>query len=322
MSDSDRLHMHEYQRLGSGCFILKDISVVVSTFSRERADCLVSCFESLRRQTMPPREVLLVLDNDEKLVSFYKELLHENVKIVVSEGFGLSAARNMGVKNSRSEFVAFIDDDAVADKDWLETMIKNYDDLDVVGVGGIIKPLWEGTRPFWFPEELDWIVGCSYKGLPEHRSTVRNPIGCNMSFRRTVFEKVGYFATRVGRTGRRLTAGEEAELSMRIRDRVPYSKMIYDPQAIVYHRVPRNRTTLKYVIKRSFYEGFSKALISRARSKQTGLSTEQTYLKYTLMVAIPARLKLRSLFRNLCGIFVMSAATFSVFAGYLTGSFS
>jgi len=36
--------------------------------------------------------------------------------------------------------------------------------------------------PIWFPEELDWIVGCSYEGLPKRRTYVRNPIGCNMSF--------------------------------------------------------------------------------------------------------------------------------------------
>jgi len=55
--------------------------------------------------------------------------------------------------------VAFIDDDAVADRDWLLNILKNYDTANVVGVGGLIIPLWESSRPIWFPEKR------SLKGL-------------------------------------------------------------------------------------------------------------------------------------------------------------
>jgi cellulose synthase/poly-beta-1,6-N-acetylglucosamine synthase-like glycosyltransferase len=107
-------------------------------------------------------------------------------------------------KNSNCELVAFIDDDAVAQLDWLELLEKNFDDPLVIGVGGRIIPRWPSDTFLSLPEELYWIVGCSYKGLPTVKAPVRNPIGSNMIFRRAVFEKVGYFNVNVGRLGNKL----------------------------------------------------------------------------------------------------------------------
>ena len=193
-----------------------EISVVISTFSRERLNYVLSCIESLKNQTFSPKEIILVLDPDETLLEFYKSRLPSDVKVAISEDYGLSCARNTGVKNSDADIIAFIDDDAFADANWLRNMVKNYDDPRVVGVGGFVKPVWEHSRPVWFPEELDWIVGCSYKGLPQKKATVRNPIGCNMSFRRTVFQKIGFFRNDIGRVGNKLTAHEDTELGIRI----------------------------------------------------------------------------------------------------------
>jgi len=213
-----------------------------------------------------PKEVILILDPDDELVNFYKSRVPFGVKLIVSEKPGLSYARNIGAENALGEIVAFIDDDAIADEKWLENMVSNYDDLNVLGVGGFVKPLWENKRPTWFPEELNWIVGCSYKGLPENKSLIRNPIGCNMSFRKKVFKKVGYFRTDIGRFGKKLTANEETAFSIRVLEKMPGSKIVYDPSAVVYHMVDNNRANLKYVLKRSFYEGVSKALITDSKS--------------------------------------------------------
>ena len=270
-----------------------------------------------------PKEIILVLDPDEALLEFYKSCTPNDVKIVVSEGYGLSYARNAGIRSAKGEIIAFIDDDAVADERWLENLIKNYNDPQVVGVGGLIIPIWQSNRPVWFPEELDWVVGCSYKGMPECKSYVRNPIGCNMSFRKDVFEKVGYFKTDIGRLGKKPIAGEEAELSVRIMHKIPGAKIVYDPCAVVYHNVPKERTRLKYVMKRSFYEGFSKALISRHNLDPNNLlSTEEHYLKYLFKTAIPSRLKRFFMFSNFCGVMVISAIILSVFAGYFIGTLS
>lgn len=299
---------------------MREVSVVVSTYSKDRLSYLLDCVESLRKQSFKPVEVILVLDPVPDLVEFYESRFSDDVKIVVSDKCGLSNARNAGVKSARGEIIAFIDDDAVADVNWLKNLIKNYEDPMVIGVGGFIRPLWENGSPAWFPEELNWVVGCSYKGLPENRACVRNPIGCNMSFRKSAFGKVGYFRGDVGRFGKKLLAGEESEFSIRIREKIPNSKIIYEPSVVVHHRVDKNRTSLKYLWKRSFFEGVSKALITNSKyNSSSTLSTEDQYLKYLLKSAIPMRLKRIYKFESLCHLSMLLFSTFAVFAGFLLG---
>lgn len=297
--------------------VLREVSVIISTYSIDRTNYIMSCIESLKRQTLLPKEIILVLDPNEILIDFYKSRVPNDVKIVISEEYGLSKARNAGVRNAEGEVVAFIDDDAVAGKDWLENMVKNYDDPRVVGVGGLIKPMWGSGRPKWFPEELDWVVGCSYKGLPECKTDVRNPIGCNMSFRKSVFEKVGYFKANIGRFGKKLLAGEEAELSIRIREKIPKSKIVYDPSVVVYHMVHNSRTNLRYLLRRSFYEGVSKAFVTSSKSNPLeALSTEDRYLRYLLKVAIPLRLKRIYKLENICHLLLIFVSVCMVLVGF------
>jgi glycosyltransferase involved in cell wall biosynthesis len=105
---------------------MKEVSVVISTYSRKRLGQVLECLGSLRKQSLLPKEIILVLDPDQQLIEFYKSRLPSFVKILVSEGFGLSLARNKGIKGARSEIVAFIDDDALAKNNWLEKLVENY----------------------------------------------------------------------------------------------------------------------------------------------------------------------------------------------------
>ena len=300
---------------------MKRVSVIISVYSKKRYQYLLNCIDSLRRQSVKPYEVIVVLDPDSDLIDFFGNRLSNDVRIVVSDGYGLSNARNAGVKNAKGSIVAFIDDDAVADRDWLLNILKNYDTANVVGVGGLIIPLWESGRPIWFPEELNWVIGCSYKGLPEHKAFVRNPLGCNMSFRREVFEKVGYFRSDIGRFGKRLLSGEEPEFSVRIMKNFPNAKIIYDPSAIVYHRVPKNRLGFRYLFIRSFNEGISKAMISDISNSSSVLSTENSYLHYLFRAAFPSRLKCFYRFDSLSQLAVLFISLSAVFLGFVSQKF-
>ncbi len=295
------------------------VSVVISTYSKQKVNEVMDCLSSIQKQVLAPSEIILVLDPDQELINFYKEKIPMNVKIAVSKNFGLSEARNEGIRNSSGEIVAFIDDDAIADKNWLEQIVKNYTDLSVIGVGGLIKPFWDSARPRWFPEELDWIIGCSYKGLPEKKSSVRNPIGCNMSFRHSVFEKIGYFSSDLGRYGRKLLDGEEAEFSLRALNIIPYSQIIYDPFSIVYHRVGANRLTVRYVGVRAFYQGVSKGILANVKANSQPLSLEKDYFKFLIQKAFFRRLKGIYTYRNMAQLVVLSFSLFTVFVGYLFG---
>lgn len=261
------------------------VSVIICTYSKENVNNTIDAVKSVLNQSYNDIEVIVVMDRDEELHKRLREKLPESVRIVVNEKPGLSNARNIGYKHAKGDIIAYLDDDAVANRNWISRLVANYAEPDVIAVGGRIEPIWEGGRPSWFPEELDWIVGCTYKGHPEERCEVRNVIGCNMSFRREVFERVGSFRTDIGRRGKNLLAGEEMEFSVRALNTMPNSRIIYDPTAIVKHRVPKKRQTIEYALRRAWNEGKSKGKIKRLE-KQLGshcsLSVEQSYLSFIL----------------------------------------
>jgi GT2 family glycosyltransferase len=85
--------------------------------------------------------------------------------------------------------------------------------------------------------------------------------------------------------GEKLLGSEETEFCLRLKKLKPDAKIVFDPSAVVYHRVPKNRCSLGYALKRAYYEGYSKAILSRIRSR-----VEKEYLIKSLL---SSSLKLR-----------------------------
>ena len=295
------------------------ITVIISTYSKEKISYVKRCLESIRQQNLEPLETLLILDEDQDLINFYSKEIPD-LKIHSSGGKGLSKARNYGVMKAKGEIVAFIDDDAVADKNWIMKATENLQQGGLAGIGGKITPSWEEGRPMWFPEELDWIIGCTYKGLPEEKHSIRNPIGCNMAFRTVLVKEAGLFKEELGRIGKVLLGSEETDLSMRILEKHPELNIYYDPHMVVFHQVPASRASLRYVLRRAFYEGVSKAFLAKLHpNKNKSLSTENNYFKYLIYNSIPQRLvKLYSL-ASLSQLFSIVLVILAVGTGYLYG---
>lgn len=258
------------------------ISVVVCAYTMARVALLDRALWSVRSQTRPALETLLVVDHCPELLERARDLVGGVRVCANTEGKGLSGARNTGVAIARGDVVAFLDDDAAAAPDWLEWLARPYDDPQVVGVGGHVIAEWEGGRPAWFPQEFDWVVGCSYVGQPTGVSAVRNPIGANMSFRRAAMVAVGGFSAEVGRVGARPTGCEETELSIRVARRDPTSLIVLEPRAVVGHHVPRDRSRWGYFWRRCWAEGLSKASVSRLTDPRSALSSERFYVFHTL----------------------------------------
>jgi glucosyl-dolichyl phosphate glucuronosyltransferase len=253
------------------------ISVILCAFTEERWDALVAAVNSVKSQTHPALETVLVIDHNPTMLERAKNFF-ENVVVVENKGSrGCAGARNMGISQSQGDIVVFLDDDAVAYPDWLENIYASYQDEKVVGVGGAIEPLWESSRPNWFPEEFYWVVGCTYRGMPEQAAPVRNLIGANMSFRRMAFEAAGYFDEGLGRVGKRALGCEETELSIRVRQAMPGKILLYNPMVRVQHNVSRQRTEWKYLRSRCYNEGRSKALVSRSVGVKDSLKSEWDY---------------------------------------------
>jgi len=261
---------------------LPSISVVICAYTDARWDDLRAAIASVHAQRQPAHQTILVIDHNEQLRDRAGREIEGVVLAENVEQRGLSGARNSGVRAATGDVVAFIDDDACAEPGWLANLAAAYADPSVLGVGGAIIPAWEKDRPAWWPDEFDWVVGCTYRGMPATRAAVRNMIGCNMSFRRETFEEVGGFPHGIGRIGSRPLGGEETELCIRALRRWPDRQILYEPAAIVHHRVPPARGTFWYFRSRCYSEGLSKAAISRLVGSGSALSTERSYTMRTL----------------------------------------
>jgi glycosyltransferase involved in cell wall biosynthesis len=223
-----------------------------------------------------------VVDHNHDLLRRVRAELAGVIAVGNSGVRGLSSARNTGIGAATGSIIAFMDDDAVADPGWLAAIISRYADPSVIGVGGSIEPLWVHGRPPWFPQEFDWVVGCTYHGMPRTTSPVRNLIGCNMSFRRETFIDAEPFRVGVGRRGGRPLGCEETLFCIALAQQRPHQKVLYEPEARVLHRVPPERRTWRYFRARCYAEGRSKALISGLVGAADSLSTERCYTVQTL----------------------------------------
>ncbi|GAA3774303.1 glycosyltransferase family 2 protein [Streptomyces chiangmaiensis] len=269
----------------------RDISVVICVYTEDRWEDILAAVSSVRAQSRPARETLLVVDHNEtlleRLTGEYKEV--EEVRVLANAGpRGLSAGRNTGIVASHGEIIAFLDDDAVAERDWLKHFAEGYEDPRVMAVGGRTMPIWaSGRRPAWFPEEFDWVVGCTYKGLPPGRARVRNVLGGNASFRRTAFVAAGGFATGIGRDGDKRPLGcEETELCIRLSRARPDAILLIDDRAVIHHRVPEPREHFAYFRTRTYAEGLSKALVARSVGSDKGLESERRYTTRVLPAGV------------------------------------
>lgn len=255
----------------------QDISVIICAYTEARWDELVAAVESIQQQTLKAREIIVVIDHNSRLLARVKAHTSGITVIENHEAQGLSGARNSGINLAQGAILAFLDEDAVAAPDWLAHLSAAYQDANVIGVGGIIEPLWLGGRPNWFPEEFNWVVGCTYRGMPQTTTPIRNLIGCNMSLRREVFEAIGGFRNGVGRIGIRPVGCEETELCIRARQLYSQSELLYKPEARVQHRVPPNRANLTYFLSRCYAEGLSKAIVARFVGAKDGLASERAH---------------------------------------------
>lgn len=264
----------------------QDVSVVICAYTEDRWDDLIQAVQSVRAQSAPPREILVVVDHNPGLLARVRAQVPGVVVVENQEPRGLSGARNSGIAAARGSVIAFIDEDAVASPDWLAHLSAGYTDPRVLGVGGAIEPLWLSGRPSWFPDEFDWVVGCTYRGMPQVAAAVRNLIGCNMSLRREVFAAVGGFRNGIGRVGTHPVGCEETELCIRAGQRWPEGIFLYEPQARVYHRVPAGRARWSYFFARCYAEGRSKAQVARLVGAQDGLAAERSYVRRTLPLGV------------------------------------
>jgi hypothetical protein len=138
-------------------------------------------------------------------------------------------------------------------------------------------PMWENPRPTWFPEEMLWAVGATYRGMPTSASPVRNVWAGNMVVRRSACDQVGGFRLDFGKRGDREDfQAEDTEFCLRTAREWPNGQWIYEPKAVAEHFVPARRSGWKFLVARCFHEGRNKVIMSRVVGADT-TSRERNY---------------------------------------------
>ncbi len=297
------------------------VSVVICAYTEQRWEQTRAAIESVFNQHPRPVQVLLVVDHNADLAARARRQLSRVTVLENDDSPGLCGARNTGLRAATEPVTAFLDDDAEARPGWLASLVEPYSRHDVVATGGSVRPWWQGPRPRWLPPAFDWVVGCSYLGLPDSVGRVRNPIGANMSLRTRLALEVGGFNASVGQRGGNLQRCDETELAIRLTASRPKSVVLYVPAAAVDHHVGKERLKFSYFLRRCWHEGLSKAVVVRLAGVSAGLQQERRHVA----VVIPATL-LRDFRSGATGdpaAFMRMIATIGgltvVTAGYLTG---
>lgn len=298
------------------------VSVIVCTYDMGRYESFAATVESTLSQTHNPLEVVLVIDGNEALAERAGEAFGDRGNVILhlnDANRGISYSRTKGAKLATGEVVAMIDDDAVAEPDWIEQLVEVYEETDTIAVGGHVAPNWVSEKPNFFPEEFYWLVGCNERGFGEHMEELRNTYGSNISFGKEAFLSVGGYDENTGRKGDKHVQAHEAPVCIRIADR--YGKgVVYNKNAVVHHTLFDYRGDFRWLAGRSFWQGYSKQIMDLLLPEAKG--DKQEYLKQLLLKFVPIRV--RELIRDpsaakakqLVAIFVFTGA---VGFGYLYG---
>lgn len=237
------------------------ISVVIPTCGRD--ELFFECVTSILNGYYTEFEIL-VIDQDSSQ-TLQQQLIERfpgepRLRYFFLEKAGASRARNFGVQQAKGRIIAFIDDDAVADPEWLITIAETFLTVKPTPtlLAGRLDPLWPPDgRPDWYPKRHEYLLGIYNIGnelcqLPEHDQ----PIGANMSGLREVILDLGGFNEQLGPNYFRkhsMITGEEAVLGQLARKAGHH--LYYQPKARVYHQISKTKLTRSYFLKRHFWEG-------------------------------------------------------------------
>ncbi len=244
------------------------ISVIIPTFMR--STFLLNALESILAQQVTSDYEVLVLDNGcEKSLQVQVEALAQTACFPLAyfsvAAPGLHNGRHAGARNARSDVLVFIDDDIIAAPGWLKAVGEAFHDPEVQLVGGRNLPQYEGGPPDWL--EAFWVHSpdgqnnCGYLSLLDlgDKSFEMDPNyvwGLNFAIRKQALDALGGFNPDSMPWELRRYRGD-GESAVTRKAKTLGMKAIYQPAALVYHRVPKSRLTIDYFERRAYLQGIS-----------------------------------------------------------------
>ena len=256
------------------------VSVVICGYTLDRTEVLIAAIDSVLAQTYRPLDVVIVIDGNPILHDRIRQMYGENSSVridLVAENRGISYSRTRGAELATGEVVAFIDDDAVAEPSWIAEHVRVYEQTDAVATAGPVLPVWVDTEPAFFPAEFAWLVGCTEPGFAADSEEIRNGYGSNVSYKREVFLDVGGYDVHTGRKGDRHVQAHEAPVGIQIREAYKQG-VLFVEDAVVHHTLFDYRGKFRWLLFRSFWQGYSKRVMEQlypgAQSVETAFLTD------------------------------------------------
>jgi glucosyl-dolichyl phosphate glucuronosyltransferase len=259
-------------------------SVVIATYNR--ASDLRDTLESLSAlEPDGPWEVIVVDNNstdatrqvvEEATASFPAPL-----RYLFERAQGRSPALNAGIRAASGEIIATTDDDVRVPAEWLTEASAGLERLGCDYVGGRVLPIWGGPRPSWVPDHggKQWaVIALLDYGTDPIEFGARVPLGVNMAFRRSAFERAGVFDPQTGRRAGTLLGQEVREWC--IRARKAGVRGCYVPEVWLRHIIPAERLNKRYFRRWFYWRGISRAMLY----ERAGLdmeAPEQTTLDFS-----------------------------------------
>jgi GT2 family glycosyltransferase len=259
-------------------------TTTVAVVTYERPAFLARCLEHLLAQTRPPEQIIVVdsstsQDTAEVVRARFPMVRYE----VCPSGRGATAtARNISYELATGDILAFVDDDAFAEPDWLEKLLPAYDDRTVGGVGGRQirhQPgeLVEGLDAIGLVRPDGTLTG-NFAADPGRDVAVDHLLGANMSFRRSVLKQMG--GIRDGYAGTCIR--EETDLCLRV-VHAGY-RLVYTPDAVVEHVAAPYAKGERFDLRYAYWDQ-KNHLILLIRNYGTTAPIVRTYLRTSMRVA-------------------------------------
>jgi glycosyltransferase involved in cell wall biosynthesis len=259
-------------------------SIVIATYNR--ASALRETLQSLSGlKPGAPWEVIVVdnnsSDDTRDAVADAARSFPAPLRYLFEGQQGRSPALNAGIRAAAGDIIATTDDDVRVPADWLNRAAEGLARLNCDYVGGRVLPIWEGPRPEWLPNHggRHWaVVALLDYGPDPLEFGSRVPLGVNMAFRRSAFDRAGLFDPYTGRRAGTLLGQEVREWC--IRARRAGARGCYIPELTLHHIIPADRLRKPYFRRWFYWRGISRALLYE-RSGFDMEAPEQTTLDFS-----------------------------------------
>ncbi len=253
------------------------LSIIICTYNRVLF--LPDALLSLTKQTVDKREFEIIVINNNSTdateqvsLQFEKDYPEYSFQYHIEKSQGLSYARNKGIEVAKGDLIAFIDDDAIAEPEYVAeilNVVESYPEMD--SFGGKVLPIYPDKKePAWMSKYIQGVVSkVDYGEKTGPFDKKKYPVGCNMIFRKELFEELGGF---------------NVDLKYRSDDKFIFLKLrehnktiLYAPKIIVHHNIDASRLTYDFLVKLCVQIGATEKI----RLKDSGSGKFMKFIEYS-----------------------------------------